>query len=488
MKLALIFFIIIAVSYWRFNPWVQNVFFMDDSHTLFSFYNKKYFSTLYQSLFEQNYYKYRPVSGVVFYFLILSFGKTHGLYFAFNLVMHAINGVLFFILSSRLSKDKFIVPFALTMAFVLSRLALFQVTQIVGVVESVSLTFFLIMLYAVLRSQENPSQKMWHRIALLAVTLTIYAHERYVVVLPWLAFILFNLPSSKDITLKYRSLLVSFCAIIFISNVLFKVLFLHIPFFMGTGGQAISLDFPMIITHIYEALFSIFSFNNGPEYLVGSAISITQSSKYEDYLAFLMAVAFTFSSVYICIRSISTSRNLLKSDLKFLFQITLLIGLILIPPILTIRVEGRWEYVPSALILLTLAWSYGLPKTISSKGIGGLCVVASICLISVDSMVINKSFNSIYMISASKLAKAFKVDVLDSLNYQKPNDVLLLLDQGSCQLLVNYKIFELYGNSRQSMYCAETKNQLIQLQNDHVNGVVFEYKDNRFIQIPVFKN
>ena len=471
-----------AVAYWRFAPWEPKIIFADDLANLWSFYDGYFASTIQQALLQSFVEKYRPVFQLICYFLFSEFDKTLWMYLAFNLFMQGINCVLFFIIAEKLAKDKFVVPFFLTLAFSTSRLALYQVTQVTGSVESVALTFFLITLYAVLQSLITPSPKPWQWIALLAITFAIYTHERYIVVIPWLALILFftGLAASK---LAGRSILVLACIAIIGSNYLIKVSLLHIPFFVGTGGSHITVNLDMIITHIQEAFFSIFGFNTGPGYLIGAPISLNPAIPGQLLLPWLMALLFSLSFLFVNTLGIFTSTKTIKNNFCYVLAGILLTSLLLIPPIFTIRVEGRWEYTPFMLILLSLAWSYGLPKQISNKIIGIICIVASLSSILVDNAIcksfgISKWWGGVYMVAGAKFSEAVFKDIMPHfiLN-QHSNKLLLLADNNSCDSVVALKFFEFYTKRKAILYCAKTENDLVQLMSQHPEALAFKYNN-----------
>ena len=482
VKLIFIFVVAVGVAYWRFSPWEPKVFFADDLYSLWAFYDGVFASTIQQSLAASIFDKYRPVFQIICHFLFSVFDKNLTLYLAFNLVMQGLNSVFFFLIASRLSNNKFAIPLILTIAFASSRLALYQVTQVIGPVESVALAFFLAMIYAVLRSQNDTTPKRWQWLAIIAITLSIYTHERYIVVIPWLAVILFNSRSNKGMTFKYRSLLALACLAVLGSNFIVKVLLLHTPFFVGTGGYNITIDIPMIITHTHEALLSLIGFNDGPAYLIGNAISINPNTPGNHFSAWLMAVIFTLSCIYVTARSMSTSTTSARHNLGYLFSLLSLIGLLLIPPIFTIRVEGRWEYAPFALILLSFAWAYGLPTRRSKKTIGVICVVASIAILIIDNR-ITRSFDRIYMVGWAKFGNAIKTDMIPLfLGQEHSNELLLLADPEACGTAKINRFFELYSNKKPTIFCAETKHDLTTLMTEHPGVLAFEYNNLKFTQ------
>ncbi len=482
IQLIFVFFVAVCVAYWQFSPWEPKVFFADDLYSLWAFYDGVFASTIQQSLSASIFDKYRPVFQLLFHFLFSVFDKKLILYLAFNLVMQGLNSVLFFLIASRLSKNKFIIPFVLTLAFASSRLALYQVTQVIGPVESVAFAFFLAMIYAVLRSLDDPSPKRWQWLAILSIALCIYTHERYVVVIPWLVFILFYSHANKSRTFKYRCSLALACLMVLGSNLIIKVLLLHIPFFVGTGGYNITIDIPMILTHTHEALLSLVGFNDGPAYLIGNSISINPFATGNPFFLWFMAAVFSLSFVYVNARAMMASTTSIRHILIYQLGFFSLISLLLMPPILTIRVEGRWEYAPFALILLSFASAYGLLTGILKKNIGVICIIASIAILIIDNR-ISQSFDRIYMVGWAKFGNAIRTDMIPPFTKQKnSNEILLLADQEACGTVKINRLFELDTNRKPIIFCAESKEDLTALKTAHPNVLAFEYNLLKFTQ------
>ena len=489
MKLVAVFFITIAAAYWRFAPWEPKVFFADDLANLFAFYDGNFSSNFQQALLKSYVEKYRPIFQLICLFLFSTFDKQLWLYLAFNLFVQGINGTLFFSIASKLAKNKCLVPFFLTLAFATSRFALYQITQVTGPVESVALTFFLIMLYAVLRSLSDPNPSHWQWISLLAITFAVYTHERYIVVLPWLALIFFLSKSNKKSSAPSRYVLILTCLGIVGSNYFIKSSLLHIPFFVGTGGTHMTIDYHMITRHVHEAFFSIFGFNTGPGYLIGTTVSINPYAPGAGLFPWSMATLFSLSFFYVTICSMVFSVIPIRNNLCTLLGAIILICLLFLPPIFTIRVEGRWEYAPFAIVLLIFAWCYGLPKRISNQTIGIVCVVASIALIFLDNAISN-SFNANYMIGSARIGEAIRKDIISSLISFKSNELILETpDKTCCDIVTTTRLYELY-NKKPNIYCAKTKEDLGNLMDKVPNALVFlfEYKPTdssfKFIQIP----
>lgn len=485
-----VFFISIALCYWRFAPWEPTTFYADDLTNLWSYYDGNFASTLHQTFFGSYYEKYRPIFQIVCHVLFSTFDRVLWLYLAFNLLMQGINSVLFFIISVKLAKNSFYIPFFLTIAFCTSRLALYQITQVTGLVESIPLTFLLITLYAVLQSVNTTTPKFWQWMALLATNLAIYSHERYIVVVPWLALLFLFTKYKKTMSLNYRFFMVLICIATIGLNYLVKVVFLQIPFFVGTGGTHMSINMNNILLHIKEAYCSIIGFNHGPGYLIGITVPINPIKHKLNLLPTLMALIFSGSFLLVHILAVYNSIESRKRAVYFLLSGLILIALLLVPPIFTIRVEGRWEYAPFMLILLSFAWSYGLPKTISNTLIGIICILASFASIVLDTHIckyfgITNWWNGIYMIYEAKISNALLRDVVPRfIDNPLSNEIIILADKYNCDTLTSLKYFEFYANRKAILFCAKSLPDLKALQNQHPKALVFTYNNYLWTDYP----
>lgn len=480
IKLMFVFFVSMALTCWRFWPWEPKVFFADDLFNLWLFYDGSFFSTILQSLTASFYERYRPVFQLLFHFVYSIFDKTLGYYLALNIVLQGLNSLLFFLIATKLSRNKFFIPLILTCAFAASRLALYQVTQTIGPVESVALVFFLTMIYATLTSLDAPKPKRWHWLAIFAATFCIYTHERYIVIIPWLACILLTSSTKKEMSFKYRCSLMLACALILSSNFLIKTLIFHSYFFAGPGGSHITVDSATIFTHIHEAFLSLFGFNEGPAYLIGNQISTNPNTVGNDFFAWLMATTFSLSFICVILSSIFNSRSLVKANLTFIFGAISLICLLLTPPIMSFRLEGRWEYVSFSIVLLMFAWAYGLPmKRISNIIIGIVCIIASLSIFYTDTIISN-SFDRIYMVGWAKFGNAIKTDMIPAFSKQHSNELLLFADKDACGTVIINRLFELHTGRKPIIHCAETKDDLAKLTLEHPGVLSFEYNNLKF--------
>src|SRR5579872_5182038 len=356
LQLLTVFLFAAIATYIRFSQVLPNFFFGDDLASFWAYRDGYLDSSLYQVLFTSFAEKYRPIYSFITYLVWSLAGMNFWIYHSVNILIQGINSLLFFVIASRATKGKFLLPFLMTIAFASSRFALFQVTQVTGLVESCALIFFLTMVYAVLRFIEPGASRKWHWIAILAIACATYTHERYMVAAVWLALLFIFLDNDKNITLKYRFFLVLSCISIVASNAIIKVVFFHIHFFVGTGGFRMFINIQTILELLREAFLSLFGFNAGPPYLTGYEIPIQYIPRI-NHVPWIMAIVFSLSWIYVNVRSLFISNRTIRTNTYFLTGLISLIGFLLVPPVLTIHMEPRWDYAPFTLLLLSFAWA-----------------------------------------------------------------------------------------------------------------------------------
>jgi dolichyl-phosphate-mannose--protein O-mannosyl transferase len=78
--------------------------------------------------------------------------KEHLPHLVLNLLLQGLNALLVFAISLRLSRGEWLVALAAALIAATSRFALYQVTQVTGLLEGLALIFFLATVYCVVRA------------------------------------------------------------------------------------------------------------------------------------------------------------------------------------------------------------------------------------------------------------------------------------------------------------------------------------------------
>ena len=175
------------------------------------------------------------------------FGQQISLYLAFNILLHALSALIVFALAFRLSRGSIYVALTAAILATTSRLALYQVTQVTGLLEGIGQLVFLSMIYCLLRFDQLVGRLNSHSLffaysAIFAVFLLVHTHERYFVVIPWIVSMFLLTPKFKCLSPTQRKVIIALSLMPALFNVLYKKFILHAPFFVGTGGSHIQID------------------------------------------------------------------------------------------------------------------------------------------------------------------------------------------------------------------------------------------------------
>ena len=305
--------------------------------------------------------KYRPLHGMSISFLIELFQKNLNGYYFFNVAIQTINALLFASILNLFLKSPF---FALLLGLTvgLSRLFYFNIAQLLngGALEGLAMVFFLAFLYFLCKafiSNGGPRQKSKALLAsIVFANLSIYTHERYIILFPFIILAVFLSPSLKEINLRTRTILSSAALISLVLNVVIKKSVFSLPFFVGTAGTNIEFSFSSAVSFFFEAILTLFQINSGPEYLVGIPFwALPRLNK-------ILALVFAAGTIAIFILYFVQVRNFFQLKQKdgqsgfFDFLLLSLLGImLLIPATITIRLEQRWlEASFSIFILLVI--------------------------------------------------------------------------------------------------------------------------------------
>jgi hypothetical protein len=473
-QLLLVTLILAAGVYWRFSPWMPNVFYGDDLYNIIATLKDHVFVGTWQSALTSEFYeKYRPVFHLAWFALAhISHTDLRG-FLAFVFFLQLANAVVFFTIAMELSNRNRVVSLVLAFTFATSRFALYQVTQATGMVEALALLFFLLTIAALLKTARHPEQKVWPWAVVALYFLCVHSHERYISVSPILAVaIALSRPHSGTRYLNRFAAAIVVLAIP-ILNILIKTAMLHSAFFVGTGSTHLDINAARIVDFCKQAIFSIFGFNYGPEYLVGHSI-VFDVDVPGDTISRSLAGTFTVSTfIAVCYSLISEEKISARKIAYPLFGIVLIV-LLLVPPVLTIRVEQRWLYAPFAVVLGLLAWA--------SRYSGRKVLIPfSACLIGCTSLIVLETrlaefFPRTYLVYSSTVARIAKRDLIDTHAAPVGGDLVLQLAPENCGwTFIEGRFFELYEGKARHAYCARDSQGLAALRQQHPSARAFIY-------------
>ncbi len=458
--LFLVFFVALITVVWRFDAWMPEAFFGDDLSNLLHYRNGVFPSGLREAVSVAFAEKYRPVFVWLMSWMFTAFDDSLWEYLAVNASLHALNATIVFAIAHRLSHGNWIVSSVVAVAAATSRFALYQVTQVTGFIEGIALTLFLLMLYSMVRAGSATQQAAWRWswLALLVAFLVINTHERYIVVAPWLCIALVFLPNTRALPLNRLLILLAACVVIALSNALFKVLILKMPFFVGTGGTHMDLDVPRVLALGTQAVLSIFGFNEGPEYLVGvRAISLGWLPP-----VWLIAVVITSAWLIALVAGVRTAlvERVAPSpprwqSLHWPLLLLVLGALMLAPPSLTIRMEQRWVLAPFIITMLLFAWAAGVQRQRAIVPVRILAIAIGLGTVISDTFVA-AHFDPIFFVTSGRFATAAIRDIVDKDPGQSTPVAFIASNDHCSWTLIDGEFFRIYGGSPRRVFCFNT--------------------------------
>lgn len=354
------FFVVICIWYY---PWQTQVIYGDDLAAYYGFGEKTELELIRESQ------KYRPVNTWLIKLLLATLGKHVSWYFYFNAGMQALYALIFIRLANLIVQNK-IICLSAGLLVALSRFNFYNLTQLYngGAMEIPAMIFFtgsvIFWLKAVVNTSGETFAFRYLLLAILFANLSIYTHERYLVILP---FLLGSLLVPKFILLSNTRKFICSSLIILSAtiNFIIKQAILHISFFVGTGHTNISFDLSKSVTHFGYAMADLFQFNSGPDYLSGLPYSQLDLFYQIQPIITLSIFIYATASLLLKRRTFRTGTEQEKKTIYIVIALMLLAFLSLGPAIATIRLEQRWLQAPFALFLL--AFAVGAAGLVSKK-------------------------------------------------------------------------------------------------------------------------
>jgi hypothetical protein len=361
------------------------------------------------------YQKYRPVHGLAMQGLVTFFQKNLGYYYLFNVSIQTINTFLFAgILNLFLRSRWWSLAFALIVG--LSRFAFFNISQLFngGALEGLAMTFFFLSLFFVVKAlvgdDHTARDKQRGMIAgILFANLSMYTHERYIVLFLFLALVILTAPALTELTKNRRVALALGALASVILNVVIKKFVFSVPFFVGTGGTSIGFSFSSVISFLADALLSILQINSGPTYLAGA--TFFSLPLFDEVLALILAGGCLTVAVLYLIRIRKAYMQKDKGQLSrayLLFLLGILFALLLAPAVVSIRLEQRWLQGSSAIFILMLVailTEWQLKRNYVKAGMFFLFVLLFIWT---DYNYLDRGGANLYMVYSQKLAVDLK--------------------------------------------------------------------------------
>lgn len=472
--------------YVYFSNWMTTAWYGDDLNIYITY---KSLHTIGDKInIDVPYGKFRPIHSASISLLLELFQKNLKLYILFNVAIQSINTFLFARLLNLFLRSPYL-SLAFSAILALSRFSLFNIIQLLngGILEGFAMSFFLLFLYTLLKTiiddtYTNEKKQKGILISMLFANLSMYTHERYIVTLAFLILVILFFPSLKTLSLKRKMLLVSGAVGSIILNFIIKKYFFSLTFFAGTGGTNISFSFSSALSFLIDGILSILQINSGPEYLTG--IQFSSLSPFNKLPVFLILgiIAFIAILYFRKIRELHATKKLwATSHFAVLLFLPVIWGLLLIPAVVTIRLEPRWLQGPFSVLMLMVAIALKNLNIKNSNIKTYLLLALPALIIWSDNNYLSLGGKNIYLYGSNKFASEIKE--LTTKGIIRPNTQTLYLwetqrdnntEEGIKWVLMSGNFFQLYQEKNKKLMFVDSNSYksspspLVNLNKDSV--------------------
>ncbi len=306
--------------------------------------------------------RFRPVYWMLSYLdLVLAHGSPSRLLW-FNLCSNAGIAYLIYRIGRKMSGNCRMPGLLAGCLYLISHLSYYQIAQLVGVLESYSLLFALL-LFSLLFADLHRQKPRYLQIQLLYFLL-VFTHERYLALFPvfyfWSAawwMLQRRKGQGRTVRRELRKALGS--PLLTLALILWvRLLFIGSIMPVGTGGTRVTETFTVgtALRFCVQQLLYLFSVNAGPDYLSGISWAETaRSVKVLVILSWIPLLLLLLWNLKVLLRGKEMRLRYVTEHLFFLLYMALCIG----GSSVTIRLEMRWVYVSYAIALLYLCRMIG---------------------------------------------------------------------------------------------------------------------------------
>lgn len=418
-----VFLSIVSILFVNFsvNSWISLKAQCLDDITYWTIYNTTTAGKFIMNNFTN---KCRPVYNVVIWCLYKIFGENIGYFQVANLLISFLIACVIFFMAKNLSKDT-LIGFFISIAYIVSRFAYYQISQVFGIMEAMALLFAILVLYNLQKflDFENGGDRSYY-IASLFYGLICFTHERYMT-LVFIFIIVYLLKEKFNKLDKRRLRLILIPVGIFIFSLSVRKYFIGSFGFEGTSGTSLTdtVNIMQIFTFIGSQIGYIFGVNLGEIYLNGIRFENVSPGIYTLIIVSLLAIIMTLSLFIKIIMKNSLEKR--KYVNKFSVFICF-IGICIVSSSITIRVEMRWIYVSFTAMLLLFAYMLGVIKNnlglLNFKYSPNITIILAVVYIitlfptelyyrsyypNLYYWQTQKSYNSLYDLSVKKYEKSF---------------------------------------------------------------------------------
>ena len=294
----------------------------------------------------------RPVTNLGYMFIHAIAGNAFVGWWLFNMLLLGTLAALSALLVMRISRST-VLGVAVGLLITTSRFSEYQAVTATGVVEALANILFvvvvggLIMYYA----QRRPAGLI---ISAVAFLLLVFTYERYQLVAVALIAIVWFLPDlSRRARIGWSSI---FLAPVLLLNAV-KMLVFGMPLLVGTGtATEVGFSGDTTWAHVVSAGAQLFGINWGPAYVVGTPFTdMTAPMQVAGFLLAALTVLVFLSPAERAIADSTAARGALRR-VVMLCLIGLMGVSLLVPIVITIRLDQRWLVTLSVLMLGCIAY------------------------------------------------------------------------------------------------------------------------------------
>ncbi len=318
--------------------------------------------------------KYRPVVSAVQYVLFHQFSADYQAWVGFNVALNFLIVCVLFVLLRRVTRNDNVIAFLGALLYVTCRFSYYNILQINGVLEALSILFLLVIMYLAVEYMARDSRWIGYGLAVLYLVITL-THERFIVLFPFLVLLVVF---KTGVRRRRKGLLLGLFCLPPMLNVVLKLFVFDTSFLMGTGGQALGFDPIGILKFMTKGFVNMFWINWGPDYLSG--ITFSEMGTRARVLTVLIAVFLVAVLALAALRVLRIEDSgQRRAEIKgFVLWLVLFLSVLLAASI-TIRQEYRWLYAPFVVCLVYFCYQFArLPGRAVLKyvSLAVLCLMA----------------------------------------------------------------------------------------------------------------
>lgn len=433
--------------------------------------------------------KFRPIFLSVFFVVLSLIGNKIWLFGIFNLIFNFLITIVLFFLIRKISRSV-IISFCLSVAFIFSRFAYYDITQALGLMEAMALLLSIVVIYLLWRYLNTENIKYFWT-SLLVFTMLIFTHERFITILG-VYFVLFLILGLK----KKNILLFLLSTTPVILSFILKIFVLQIRALDGTGGTNILQTFNIsaFFQFFLSGWFYIFGVNAGPSYLNGiSSEAVPQNI---NTLILIGNICLLLITVFFGILILKSKKILSKKYINNFILFFSFILLTLVAGSVTFRLEMRWLYASFVGLLFLLAYIF---RVILKQNIfGKICLFLIILWLVIfiqREMFYRTYYIDLYYWSIQSFGNSlYEATIKKYDNNFLNNNIYILCGENTTRYIVGCNdyvdsnlFFRQYGNFQKGNI--KFTSNINEIANDN-KGIILYYdrQQNRFIETKIGDN